>query len=324
MVSSSFSEASILATTRGVSVPCRLSETRSGDYSQHGEHGVIEAVFREIGSTSRTCVDCGAYDLRQLSNVYPLWTSGWRALLIEGDSKRYAKLRADYAAHPQHDEQRVHIANRFVSETGPDSLDRILSEYGFPTDLDLVSIDVDGLDLHIWRGLVKFGPRLVIVEYNPTIPPHIEIIGDARGNNIGSSALAVTKLGRQKGYSLVACIGWNAFFVHEEHAPLFADANDLDALFDYSYVRYAMQSYSGEVFFSAPLHLAEALFSKDSDAIEWSSVPLEKTRNNRGLLGTLGRAAMRYCLRPLKGAYRRARVVTEGLRATLYSRGSSS
>jgi hypothetical protein len=282
----------------------RLSQTTAGGYSQHGEHGVIDAVFGQIGVTSRTCVEFGAYDLKRFSNVYPLWTSGWRTLLIEGDARRYAKLRSDYAAHPQHGEQRVHIVNRFVAQTGADRLDAILTEHDFPTDLDLLCIDVDGLDFHIWRGLQKFEPRLVVIEYNPTIPPHIELIGDRNANNVGCSALALARLGREKGYSLIACIGWNAFFVHREHAGLFADSDDLDALFDYSYLRYAMQSYGGEVFFSAPLHLAHNLFCQDSAAIEKSSVSLGRTPNT---LGHVGMAATRYCLRPVKRLYRRAR-----------------
>ena len=285
-------------------MPIRLNQTTSGEDSQHGEHGVIDAVFREIGVRSRTCVEFGAYDLRHFSNVYPLWTNGWRALLIEGDDGRYAKLTSDYAAHPQHDEQRIRIANRFVAPDGMDSLDCILAEHGFPTDVDLVSIDVDGLDYHIWHGLKKHTPRLVIVEYNPTIPPHIEIIGDRRGNNIGCSALALARLGQEKGYSLIACIGWNAFFVQQEHADLFADADNLDALFDYSYLRYAMQSYGGEVFYSAPLHLRSPVISRDSDAIERSSVPLGKIRNSPLRVGT---AAIRYYLRPLKRLYLRAK-----------------
>ena len=154
-------------------MPIRLSQTSSGGCSQHGEDAVIDAVFRQIGVKSHTCVEFGAYDLKRFSNVYRLWTSGWRALLIEGDAQRYAKLKSDYAAHPQQGEGRVQIVNRFVAETGADSLDSILTEHGLPTNVDLVCIDVDGQDFHIWRGLQKFAPRLVVVEYNPTIPLHI-------------------------------------------------------------------------------------------------------------------------------------------------------
>jgi hypothetical protein len=266
-------------------MPVSLRKCISGRYSQHGEEGVIAAVLREIGVKSRTCVEFGAYDLREYSNVYSLWTAGWRALLIEANRGRYARIAKDYAAHPQAGQQRVSLANRFVTEDGLDSLDQILTEYGFPLDLDLVSIDVDGTDFHVWRGLRKFRPRLVVVEYNPTIPPHINVVGAARGNNVGCSVLALVELGRQKGYSLVACIGWNAFFVQHEHASLFADADDLENLFDAAYLRYAMQSYSGEVFFSAPLHLKYDPFCRDTVAIDASSVRLGRLGDSWARVG---------------------------------------
>jgi hypothetical protein len=295
-------------------VPIRLDEHVSGEYSQHGEEGMIGAVFDAIGVTSRTCVEFGAYDLQRRSNVYSLWNSGWRALLIEGDHDQFAKVRAQYLALPLSVQRQVKIVNRFVAESGENSLDSILSAQGFPTDLDLLVIDVDGLDFHIWRGLQRFRPRLVVVEYNPTIPPDIEIVGAASGNHIGASALAVSRLGADKGYSLIGCIGWNAFFVEREHASLFADADDLEALFDYSHIRYAMQSYRGEVFLSAPplvpFYIGQKkavgwpLFRYDSDEIEQSSVPLGKNRNTApGIAETV----IRHYLRPLGTLYRRAR-----------------
>jgi hypothetical protein len=276
-------------------VAIRLDQAVAGEYSQHGEHGVIDAVFGAIGIRSRTCVEFGAYDLRRLSNVYPLWTTGWRALLIEGDDGRYAQLVADYRDHPQHAEGRVEIDHRFVAESGANSLDRILAEHGFPDDPDLVCIDVDGLDLQVWRGLQRVRPRLAVVEYNPTIPPHIDLVG---GEGVGSSASALARLGREKGYSLVACIGWNGFFVEREHASLFEDADDLEALFDPSYLRHAMQTYGGEVFFSSPLHLGWVpLYGRDTEAIESSSNELGLVRwTVPGVVEATGRRA----LKPLK------------------------
>jgi hypothetical protein len=252
----------------------RLSDCKSTVHSQHGEDGVIAAIFDAIGIKSRTCVEFGAYDLYEASNVYPLWTSGWKTLLIEGDVGRYRKLVADYADHPGSADLHVLFANKFVDADGPNSLDNILSEFDFPVDLDLVVMDVDGLEYHIWQGCRRFMPRVAIVEYNCMIPHHIELVGAARGNDIGCSALSLAKLGQQKGYSLVACIEWNAFFVRREYAHLFADADNLDALFDPKYIRYAMQSYYGEVFFSGPLLLDYQPFRHDTDLIDTSSVTI--------------------------------------------------
>ncbi len=283
----------------GTRAPIRLSETTSGTASQHGENGVIAAIFDAIGVTSRTCVEFGAYDLTGFSNVYPLWSSGWQALLIEGDPRRFAKLASDYTAHPARDDSRVQLANRFVTPSGADSLDCILEQYSFPVEPDLVSIDVDGLELQIWRGLSRFRPRLVVIEYNPTVPAHIELIG---GDRVGSSARALQRLGNEKGYSLVACIGWNAFFVDQAHAGSFADADNLDALFDPSHLRYAMQTYGGEIFYSSPPGLPWVqLYGKDTDSVESASVELGTMRWTP--LSVLVATVRYYALRPLKRLY---------------------
>jgi len=137
----------------------RLSDYKSTVHSQHGEDGVIAAVFEAIGIKSRTCVEFGAYDLYDASNVYPLWNTGWKTLLIEGNVRRYRKLLADYTDFPGSADLHVSFANKFVDADGPNSLDNILSEFEFPVDLDLVVMDVDGLEYHIWQGCKRFLAR---------------------------------------------------------------------------------------------------------------------------------------------------------------------
>ena len=115
----------------GDEMPIRLADHTSNTHSQHGEDGVIAAIFHEIGTKSKTCVEFGAFDLRIASNVYPLWTTGWKTLLIEGNAKRYRKLVADYAAYPGSADLHLSIANKYVDADGPNSLDNILSEFNF-------------------------------------------------------------------------------------------------------------------------------------------------------------------------------------------------
>jgi hypothetical protein len=97
----------------------RLSDSKSTVHSQHGEDGVIAAIFEAIGIKSRTCVEFGAYDLYDASNVYPLWTAGWKTLLIEGNARRYRKLLVDYANHHGSADLHVLFANKFVDADGP-------------------------------------------------------------------------------------------------------------------------------------------------------------------------------------------------------------
>ncbi|OIO35917.1 MAG: hypothetical protein AUJ72_06240 [Candidatus Omnitrophica bacterium CG1_02_46_14] len=213
--------------------------------SQAGEAGLISAIFRAIGTTNKTCVDCGAFDLKNLSNVYPLWKEvGWNALLIEGNTLYFNRMKRSEVPG------NVKLLNLYVFPRGDNSLDQILKRQNFPKEFDLISIDVDGIDYHLWKNFSEHQPRTVIIEYNPTIPPHLSVIGNENGNYIGASAKALTDLGVSKGYILVACTTTNLIFVLDKYASCFQNAGDLDKLFDYSAINYAMTSYDGALFYS--------------------------------------------------------------------------
>jgi hypothetical protein len=96
---------------------------------------------------------------------------------------------------------------------------------GVPTEFDLLSIDVDQNTYYIWEGLPSFKPRVVVIEYNPMIPAHIDWKVNYDPNrrwdttqNFGASLKALELLGRRLGYSLIGCenAGVNAFFVRNE------------------------------------------------------------------------------------------------------------
>jgi hypothetical protein len=233
--------------------------------SQHGENGILAAIFERIGTTSRRCVEFGAYSLTDDSNVFLLWRdAGWDALLIEGDPGRAAAIQRAYAemkASSQPPLGHVTVLNTFVRPTGEQSLDVLLAAMEWDKDLDLCVIDVDGMDYHIFEHLTKTRPRVVVCEFNPTIPVHLSVVGSADGNYLGCSARALFELGRRKGYSLVACTKSNCIFLLDELADGFQNCNDLDLLFDDYAVSHFMTAYDGSVFLSKPPLYRGNLFS---------------------------------------------------------------
>ena len=44
-----------------------------------------------------------------------------------------------------------------------------MDKYKFKKDLDLLSIDVDGQDYHIFNSLKKYKPKIIIIESNMTM-----------------------------------------------------------------------------------------------------------------------------------------------------------
>jgi hypothetical protein len=75
--------------------------------------------------------------------------------------------------------------------------------------------------------LTNYAPELIVIEFNPTIPNDVLFVQDKSFSvNHGCSLLALVMLGKQKGYELAACTGWNAFFVKKEKLSVLGIANN--------------------------------------------------------------------------------------------------
>lgn len=196
--------------------------------SQYGEDGIISAIFDRIGTTSRYGVEFGAWDGIHLSNIRNLIINkAFGGLLIEGDEERGKALRETYK-----DNKNVRCLTRFVEFEGENTLDNLLDEVNAPSQIDLLSIDIDGCDYHVWKALKKYRPRVLVIEYNPTIQNDVIFINPRNESaSCGSSAAALVELGRQKRYLLAAVTRGNLIFVvEEEYDKLEIWDNDLEML----------------------------------------------------------------------------------------------
>ena len=78
----------------GVTQKKLLYEFAANNYSQFGEDGIIQEIFKVIGTKSKLTVEFGAWDGFLYSNTAALWArdTSWKAVLIEGDPERYEDL----------------------------------------------------------------------------------------------------------------------------------------------------------------------------------------------------------------------------------------
>ncbi|CAK4734345.1 hypothetical protein AeMF1_004970 [Aphanomyces euteiches] len=219
--------------------------------SQGGEDGVIGKVFEVIGaqdgkeSRDRWCVEFGAWDGKHLSNTWKLLhEENWHGVLIEADKDRCSRMQQMYINHPH-----VACINAFVTFEGEQSLERILEREHVPRDLDLISIDVDGADYHIWDSLRAIEPKVVVIEFNPTIPNNVVYIQDKDMSVYhGSSLAALIELGKTKGYELVSTTTFNGVFVKQEYYPLFGMSdNSIDVMHDVPMPTEFFQLYDGTI-----------------------------------------------------------------------------
>lgn len=207
---------------------CPFYARRRKIFSQNGEDGILEAIFRKIGCTNKWAIELGAGDGYTISNTYRLRRDGgFRRLLVEGDRKQRinAKCRG---------EQLVYA---LVTSS---SINDLLEDC--PAHPDLLSIDIDGDDYWVLKAMVK-KPRIVILEYHTGLPNEIPLVckescgtvesyegvgwNDRRDRehqaNIrtlngyyGANMLAFDRLMREKGYAFVTSSCDNLIYVLEE------------------------------------------------------------------------------------------------------------
>lgn len=184
-------------------------------YSENGEDGVVAEILHRISKESsldKWCVEFGAWDGVYASNTCKMIReNGYNAVLIEGDPKRVEQLNNNL---PQNNVIKI---CRFIDFEGKDTLENVLSETPIPHDFDFLSIDIDGVDYHIFDGLNKYSPKVICIEFNPTIPNSVDFV-QPRNFSIkqGSSAKAIVRLACEKGYNLAAVVEWNLILVRND------------------------------------------------------------------------------------------------------------
>lgn len=188
-------------------------------FSQNGEDGIIDFIFSQIKTTNRFFVEFGVTDGKVCNTRYLLEENGWQGLMMD-DSENNPPL----------------IKKEFVTA---ENISRLFEKYYVPKDFDLLSIDIDFNDYWIWKAIEGYFPRVVVIEYNSSYPPTESKTvpydphgrWDRKTNYFGSSLLALMKLGRSKGYTLVGCDsnGVNAFFVKSDllHSQIKKTINEL-------------------------------------------------------------------------------------------------
>lgn len=175
-------------------------------YSQNGEDGILQLIFHKIGVTNRYFVEFGVGSGIERNTRYLQEKQGWKGLMMDAMENNANRT----------------IKKEFITA---ENINGLFKKYRVPRDFDLVSIDIDFNDYWVWKAIEGYSPRVVVIEYNSSIPPdeskvvRYDAYRKWNGSSYhGASLLALVKLGRQKGYSLVGCdkTGMNAFFVKNE------------------------------------------------------------------------------------------------------------
>lgn len=194
-------------------------------FSQNDEDGIIAAIFATVGG-GKTFIEMACGDGVE-NNTRLLLLDGWKGVWVDGSEDHIAGIEKMLGGlvFP-----RLLVDRQFIDL---DNIRPLLEKYSAfldRTEIDFLSLDLDGNDLYVMLSILEaLSPRVLSVEYNAKFPPplSVSIRYDAshrwaNDDYQGCSLMAwVNALATR--YTLLTCTlsGVNAFFVRNDLAERF-------------------------------------------------------------------------------------------------------
>lgn len=237
----------------GLALP-GISEAGFKVHSQTDEDGILLYIFSVIGTTNRMAIELCAGNGIECNSANLVIHHGWHALLFDGKLSNieeglryYRKCPKTYVFPPK-------FVHAWITK---DNINDLISRAGFDGPVDLLTIDMDGVDYWILDAIHCADPRVVVVEYQDILGPDRSLTVpyqddfDGFSNHTtgsmpdygGASLMAFVKLLGSRGYRLVGTntLGFNAFFIKNGLGDCEIPAIDPASCFSHAKVRWGIE-----------------------------------------------------------------------------------
>ncbi len=202
----------------------RLDEVGFRAYSQFDEDGILLFLFSVLGTVHRTAVEICAGVGHECNSANLIINHAWDGLLFEGDPDNVRAAQGFYSRCPDTFWRPPNIVQAWIDA---ETINDVISENGFRGEIDLLSLDMDGVDFWVWKAISCVRPRVVVLEFNDCIPADVSVaipydrefvVTPTKPGYLNASLAAWVKLGREKGYRLIGINrnAVNAFFVRDD------------------------------------------------------------------------------------------------------------
>ena len=174
-------------------------------FAQYNEDQFIIDLFLKKNIENGVFVEFGAWDGVHLSNCKLLADNNWSGFFIEGDFLRFQECQKNYKNN-----NKIKVLNKFIDESY--TLNDLIKHNNIDK-IDVLSIDIDGKDLTELKRLKLVKPKVIIIEYNGTIPFDVECEDNVGGN--GSSYLSINNYLSKNNYELIKFTPCNLIFIEK-------------------------------------------------------------------------------------------------------------
>jgi len=196
-----------------------LNEVYFKVFSQDFEDGIIQYLLKSLKISNVRFVEIGTQDYTESNTRYLFETMRCDGLLIDP----YPNLEKKIKSYCKFWQNNIKIHNDYINSL---NINKILKKYSFDENLDIFSLDIDGIDYWILKEIKPKVSKIFIVEYNPYFgptknisAPNIEKYDRFKyhhtGLCFGGSLLSIINLMKQKGYTFIGTnrLNCNAFFI---------------------------------------------------------------------------------------------------------------
>lgn len=199
-----------------------IEETFFKVFSQDYEDGIIQYLIKSLSLKNIKFVEIGTQDYSESNTRYIFETMRCEGLIIDPTPNLKKKINSFLRTW----KNTLTIHNDFINSN---NVVEIIEKNSFEKNLDIFSLDIDGIDYWILEKLPKKIAKIFIIEYNPYFgskkeicAPNIEYFDRFKYHSTGfcwgASLKAIIKLMKQKGYTFIGTnnLNVNSFFVQDE------------------------------------------------------------------------------------------------------------
>ncbi len=254
-------------------------------FSQNGEDGIIQYLIKSLKLNHIKFVEIGTQDYTESNTRFIFETMRCDGLIIDPLKNLETLVRKNVSRFWKNN---LTVINKFAT---PKNINSLLDDNNFQNNIDLFSIDIDGIDYWIIKKLKKNISKIFIAEYNPYFGPELEITVPNINNfdrtsyhysNLcwGVSLKSLVKIMIEKNYTFVGSndLRNNAFFISNDHIDkIKINKPNIENLFEFTNATYReSRDQTGNLTFIEPKKILNEI--KDCEVMDLKRDKLVKIR----------------------------------------------
>ncbi|MEH1780030.1 MAG: hypothetical protein V7L26_13090 [Nostoc sp.] len=204
--------------------PLKLKDVSFKIFSGNGQDGILLYLLTILGIKHYTIIDIGCGNGINGNSANLIINHGFHGLLIDGDQASLDRGIEFYLKLALPSNNTPNFVNGILIK---ENVNSIISSSLCKDEVDVLSIDIDSIDLYILDSIFCTIPRIIVLEFNnawgPTdsksVPYHDGFTREWVDGLLygGASLEAFNKILKAKGYWLIGCdpSGFDAYFIRE-------------------------------------------------------------------------------------------------------------